>query len=64
MVLCIIPSNFRIIAEILKKLEWEPHLGQTDGQRDGRTQLPTIIPVGPMMAEGKNVSLIDIIPSY
>ena len=40
MVLCIIPPNVRLIAEILKELEWERRLGtdrRTDGQPDART---------------------------
>ena len=49
MVLCIIPPHFKLIAEILKELERERRLGRTDG----RTQWPTIIPVGPMAADGK-----------
>ena len=36
-VLCIIPQNFRLIAEIIKELEWERHSGWIDGQMDRRT---------------------------
>ena len=46
MVLYIIPPNSRQIAEILKELEQERRLGQTDEQRQ------TIIPVGANGGQG------------
>ena len=63
MVLCIIPPNFRLLAEILKELEREHcsgrtdglMVGQTDGQmarRNDRGQYPST----PMAAEGKKNS--------
>ena len=37
MVLCIIPPNFRLIAEILKEFERERRSGRTDGPPAGRS---------------------------
>ena len=37
MLLCIISSNFRLIAEILKELESERRSGRTDGRPDTMT---------------------------
>ena len=54
MALCIIPSNFRLITEILKELEWECHSVWTDrrmAEHNDRRQYAS----APMAAEGKNV---------
>ena len=40
MVMCIIPPNFRLLAEILKELERERRSGWTDRQTDRRTDGP------------------------
>ena len=55
MVLCIIPPNVRLIAEILKELGWERRSERTDGRMDIRAQGPTTIPVGPMAAKGNKI---------
>ena len=69
----IIPPNIRLVAEILKELEWwrrsgrtDREDGRTDRQTDGgtdrrpadRTQWPTTIPVG---ADGGRVKIAEAI---
>ena len=61
MVLCIIPPNFRIIAEVIKDLERNRLSGRTDGHRqtEGRTDVrahgTTTIPVSVDGEQGKKM---------